>query len=122
MELRFTGTMPEIIDQVANFLLSIKGVSLVKPEPDRLAQVPQNEPIKPVLTQAQMEENLAKAPEHKEPPQPTLEQVREALTGLRDRKGIGAVKELLKAYSAKSVQDLKPEDYLGAIDRANTEV
>jgi hypothetical protein len=41
---------------------------------------------------------------------------------LRDRKGPDAVKEILKAYGAKTVPDLKPEDYLGARDRALTEV
>ena len=122
MEIRFSGTMTEIVEQILNFMVSIKGVNFKAKEPDTLAQVPQDEPIKPVLTQAQMEENLANAPEHKEPPQPTMEQVRAALGGLRDRKGIAAVKELLKAYGAKTVQELKPDDYLGAIDRANTEV
>ena len=116
MELRFTGTLSEVIEQAASFLKAVRN------EPDTLAPVPKDEPIKPVLTQAQMEENLAKTPEHKEPPQPTMEQVRGALTALRDRKGVTAVKELLKAFGAKTVQDLKPEDYLGAIDRANTEV
>ena len=69
-----------------------------------------------------MEENIQNAPVHEEPEQPTLEEVREAMKALRDRKGAGAVKELLKAYGAKSVPELKPEDYLGARDRALTEV
>jgi len=77
--------------------------------------------IKPVLSEEQIAENLAKAPEHEMPPVPTLEEVRAVLKTLRDRKGADAVKELLKAYSAKSVPDLKPEDYLGVVSRARLE-
>jgi hypothetical protein len=54
--------------------------------------------------------------------QPTLEEVRAALKELRDRKGAGAVRELLKAYGADNLTELKPEDYMGALARAKTEV
>ena len=89
-----------------------------------LAELPveEPEPVKPVLTQEQMAKNVANAPEHKEPEQPTIEEVRAALKALRDRKGSEAVKELLKAYGAGSLPELKPEDYLGARDRAMMEV
>lgn len=53
---------------------------------------------------------------------PTLEEVRAALKELRDRKGAGAVRELLKAYGADNLTELKPEDYMGALARAKTEV
>lgn len=76
----------------------------------------------PVISQAQMEENIANAPAHEEPKQPTLEEVRAAMKALRDKKGAGAVRELLKAYGADSLPDLKPEDYLGALSRAQMEV
>lgn len=95
------------------------------PPVDTIVAVPASEPpaeIKPVLTQEQMEENIKNAPTHEEPPQPTLEEVREAFRALRDKKGANAVKEILKAYGAASVPELKPEDYLGALDRALTEV
>lgn len=95
------------------------------PPVDAIVAVPVSEPpaeIKPVLTQEQMEENIKNAPVHEDPPQPTLEEVREAFRTLRDRKGANAVKEILKAYGAASVPELKPEDYLGARDRALTEV
>ena len=80
--------------------------------------------IKPVISQAQMEENVKNAPV---PPQlfavqPSIEEVRTALKELRERKGAGAVRELLKAYGADSLTQLKEEDYLGALARAKTEV
>ena len=78
--------------------------------------------VKPVITQAQMEENVKSAPVHVVPEQPTLEEVRAALKELRDRKGSAAVKELLNAFQANSLPELKPEDYLGALARAKTEV
>ena len=65
-----------------------------------------------------MEENVAKAPVHELPPQPTMEEARAVLNDLRKRKGTDAVKEILEAYGAKTFKELKPEDYLGAIDRA----
>ena len=96
-----------------------------QPPVDTIVKAPVSEPpteIKPVLTQEQVEENIANAPVHEEPPQPTLEDVRDAMKARRDKKGAGAVKELLKAYGAKSVPELKPEDYLGAMSRAYAEV
>ncbi len=113
MELNFSGkNIEDIIGQVKGFLKSVEC------EPDTLASVPQDEPIKPVLTQEQMAENVAKAPEHKEPPQPTLEEVRAALKDLRDKKGSGAVKDLLRVFDAESVPALKPEHYLAALETA----
>lgn len=117
------NTVEELQDQ----LKAVTGIVIgyqYHPPVDTIVQAPVEEPkeIKPVLTQEQMEENIRKAPIHEEPPQPTLEEVRAAMKELRDRKGPDAVKEILKAYGAKTVPDLKPEDYLGARDRALTEV
>lgn len=78
--------------------------------------------IKPVISQAQMEENVKNAPVPAAPEQPTIEEVRTALKELRERKGASAVRELLKAYGADSLTQLKEEDYLGALARAKTEV
>lgn len=78
--------------------------------------------IKPVISQAQMEENVKNAPIPQAPEQPSIEEVRTALKELRERKGAGAVRELLKAYGADSLTQLKEEDYLGALARAKTEV
>ena len=78
-------------------------------------------PIKPVLTQAQMEENIAKAPAHELPPTPPIEEVRKALNTLKDVKGVSAVKALLKEYGANSVPELKEECYLQIRDRAYAE-
>ena len=90
-----------------------------EPEPLPLVEVPE---IKPVITQEQMEVNVANAPAHELPPVPTLEEVRAALKSLRDRKGVAKVKEILKAYGAEDLPGLAPENYLGVIDRANVEV
>lgn len=88
-----------------------------------ITDAPVVEPVRePVITQAQIEENIANAPVHEEPPQPSLEEVRAALKVLRDKKGSRVVKDLLKAYGADSLPDLKPEDYLGALSRAQMEV
>ena len=76
----------------------------------------------PVISMAQMEENMKNAPEHKLPHPPAIEDVRAALKGLRERKGAGAVRELLKAYGAENLTQLKPEDYAGAMSRADAEV
>jgi hypothetical protein len=131
MEIRFNGnTMSEVIENVIEFLSVLKGINVNftshEKEPDTLVEVPKieepQEPIRPVLTQEQMAQNVANAPEHTEPPQPTLEDVRKALKALRDSKGASAVKELLKAYGVNSVPELKPEDYRGAYDRAMVEV
>ena len=78
--------------------------------------------IKPVISQAQMEENVKNAPVPTATEQPSIEEVRTALKELRERKGAGAVRELLKAYGADSLTQLKEEDYLGALARAKTEV
>ena len=78
--------------------------------------------IKPVISQAQMEENVKNAPVPTAPEQPSIEEVRTALKELRERKGAGAVRELLKTYGADSLTQLKEEDYLGALARAKTEV
>lgn len=79
------------------------------------------EPIKPVLTQAQMEENMANAPVHELPPTPPIEEVRAALNRLKDVKGIATVKALLKEYNANSVPELPTECYLQIRDRALAE-
>ena len=50
-----------------------------------------NETVEPVITQERMEENIANAPVHEEPPVPTLEEVRAALKKLRDKKGAAVV-------------------------------
>ena len=78
--------------------------------------------IKPVISQTQIEENVKNAPIPPIPEQPSIEEVRTALKELRERKGAGAVRELLKAYGADSLTQLKEEDYLGALARAKTEV
>lgn len=77
---------------------------------------------KPVITQAQMEENVAKAPAHEIPKPPAIEEVRAAMKELRDRKGPDAVREILKAFGAGTLSQLKEEDYLGALARAKSEV
>lgn len=87
---------------------------------DTLVRAP--EEIKPVISQARMEENIKNAPEHKMPEMPSLEEVRGALKALRDRKGAAAVKDLLNEYNASSVPGLKEEDYLVVRDRALAEV
>ena len=68
--------------------------------------------IKPVITQEQMAQNEVTAPKHELPPIPSIEEVRAALSELRDRKGTPAVKELLNDYGVGKVLDLKPEDQL----------
>lgn len=78
--------------------------------------------IKPVIPLAQLEENVKNAPVPQAPEQPSIEEVRTALKELRERKGASAVRELLKAYGADSLTQLKEEDYLGALARAKTEV
>lgn len=77
--------------------------------------------IKPVISQAQMEENQKNAPEHKLPDPPSIEDVRAAMKALKDAKGASAVREILKAYGAETLSELKEEDYLGAMDRARME-
>jgi len=77
---------------------------------------------KPVITIAQREEAVKNAPVHEMPKPPALEEVRAAMKELRDRKGPDAVREILKAYNATTLSELKEEDYLGALARAKTEV
>ena len=84
--------------------------------------VKKSEPAKPVISAAQMEENIKNAPVHELPKPPAIEEVRAALKELRDRKGPDAVREILKAYGAGTLSELKEEDYLGALARAKTEV
>lgn len=115
LELHIRGnTIEELLTQARAFIASVN----LAPE---ITAQPVTE-IRPVLTQAQMEENLKNAPKHEMPPQPTIEEVRAALKGLRDRKDSKAVKALLQTFGAESLQELKPEDYLAAMDRAKTEV
>ena len=112
MTISFTAnSVAEMKAQMLEFLNCIPGST-------KVTEVTE---IKPVLTQEQMAQNVANAPKHVDPPQPTLEEVRAAMKGLLDRKGRAAVKELLAAFKASSVPDLKPEDYLGVIDRARAE-
>ena len=126
-------TVEELKLKVLGFLSAFKGISFVDGGVVRDSSgidgsgVKANietttEEIKPVLTQEKMEELKATAPEHELPPVPTLEEVRAALKGLRDRKGSAAVKSLLKEYGADSLPDLKEEDYLVVRDRAIAEV
>lgn len=77
---------------------------------------------KPVISQEEMAENVANAPDYKLPEPPPIEDVRAALKNLRERKGADAVRELLKAYGAENLTKLKPEDYAGALSRALSEV
>ena len=121
LELHFKAADPEDLKNQLVAMTNIV-VGYQYNGPDALTKVPVDEPIKPVLTTEQMEENVKNAPVHEEPPQPTEGEVRDALKKLRDRKGAAAVKELLKAYGANSVPELKPENYLGARDRALAEV
>ena len=99
----------KLLDLVAHF----SGIS-VKPT--------QQEEIKPVISTAQMEDNVAKAPVHSIPKPPPIEDVRAALKDLRERKGADAVREVLKAYGAENLTELKEEDYAGAMSRATAEV
>lgn len=109
------------LHQLAGFFATTVTHTAVQEPP--LVEVPKEEPVRePVITQAQMAENIANAPVHEEPKQPSIEEVRAALKALRDKKGAEAVRELLKAYNADSLPSLKPEDYLGAMSRAQMEV
>ena len=88
-----------------------------------LVEVPKEEaPVaaEPAIEEAPAVEETPAAKE--EAPKPKIEDVRAALKELRDRKGSGAVRELLKAFGADSLLNLKEEDYLGALARAKTEV
>ena len=114
------NTADELRLKLLDMVSKLKDISVQKSsEP---APAPVKEEIKPVISMAQMEEAQANAPVHKEPEQPSIEEVRAAMKELRDKKGPNAVREILKAYNAGTMSDLKPEDYLGALDRAKSEV
>ena len=123
LELRITATSAIDLKSQMEYLLRMYSQKPIAEEPP-LVEVPvTEEPVRePVITQAQMEENVKNAPVHEEPQQPTIEEVRAAMKALRDKKGAGAVRELLKAFNADSLPDLKQEDYLGAFSRAMMEV
>lgn len=115
----------ELKNQLLGLLSMFKNVSFKQEasgEPIDTSKIDASDVRVPVITQAQMEENVKNAPEHKLPDPPTLEEVRAAMKELRGRKGAGAVKEILKAYGVDNLTLLKPEDYAGALDRARTEV
>ena len=114
------NTAEELKLQVLDLLRNFNNVNVKTQEAPKIEESKQFP--KPVITQEQLEENKANAPEHKLPDPPAIEEVRAALKELRERKGAGAVREILKAYGADTLSDLKPEDYLGAIARAKTEV
>lgn len=117
------NTAEELKLQVLDLLRNFNGVNVKTQEATKTLEAPKDAEFpRPVITQEQLEENKAKAPEHKLPDPPAIEEVRAALKELRERKGAGAVREILKAYGADTLSDLKPEDYLGAIARAKTEV
>ena len=126
LELSFRAATPEELRlQLLGFLAKLKDITLERPDRTPIDTTPLDQPveeIKPVLTMDQMAENEAKAPVHEEPKQPTLEETRAALKALKDKKGTEAVKELLKSFNVSSLTELKPEDYLGAIARAEMEV
>ena len=114
------NTAEELRLKLLDMVSKLKDINLQKSsEP---APAPVKEEIKPVISMDQMEEAQANAPVHEEPKQPSIEEVRAAMKELRDQKGPNAVREILKAYNAGTMSDLKPEDYLGALARAKSEV
>jgi len=135
LELTIKSSSPEEMRlQLLGLLANFKGCNITRDDTpvdlSKIAPVEKAEdappmaevPQKPVVSQEEQKKNVENAPVHEEPKQPTIEEVRAALKELRDRKGSSAVKELLKAYGADSLMTLKPEDYLGALARAKTEV
>ena len=106
------NTAEELRLKLLDLVNQFKDINVRRPEPV----------TKPVITQEQMEQNQQSAPEYKPPEPPPIEDVRAALKGLRERKGAAAVRELLKAYGAENLTELKVEDYAGAMSRAATEV
>ena len=106
------NTAEELRLKLLDLVNQFKDINVRRPEPV----------TKPVITQEQMEANQQSAPEYKPPEPPPIEDVRAALKGLRERKGAAAVRELLKAYGADNLTELKVEDYAGAMSRAATEV
>lgn len=114
------NTADELRLKLLDMVSKLKDISVQKSsEP---APAPVKEEIKPVISMDQMEEAQANAPVHEEPKQPSIEEVRAAMKELRDKKGPNAVREILKAYDAGTLSDLKEEDYLGALARAKSEV
>ena len=104
------NTAEELRLKLLDMVSKLKDINLQKSsEP---APAPVKEEIKPVISMDQMEEAQANAPVHEEPKQPSIEEVRAAMKELRDQKGPNAVREILKAYNAGTMSDLKPEDYL----------
>ena len=131
LELHFkAASTAELRLQVLGFLAMVKDVDLQRQDGtpidtsalDKVEPITEPEEIKPVITQEQMAENVANAPVHEEPEQPTIEELRAALKALRDRKNAEAVKAILKDFNASNVNELKPEDYLSVIARATVEV
>lgn len=134
LELHFkAASTAELRLQVLGFLAMVKDVDLQRQDGTPIDTSPLDkvepiteptvtEEIKPVITQEQMAENVANAPVHEEPEQPTIEELRAALKALRDRKNAEAVKAILKDFNASNVNELKPEDYLSVIARATVEV
>lgn len=120
------ATASELRLKLLDMVSHLKDVNVWKsgePIPDEVKAAEEEiKEVAPVITQEEAQENVETAPVHEEPKQPTLEEVRAALKELRDKKGSGAVKELLKAFGADSLPELKNEDYLGALARAKTEV
>lgn len=114
------NTAEELRLKVLDLVNQFKAVNVMKDGEAIPAEAPKE--VKPVISQAQMEENVQKAPQHEAPEQPTIEEIRAAMKELRDRKGAEAVREILKAFGADNLSKLKPEDYLGALARAKTEV
>jgi len=126
-ELHLSAHSPEELKlQLLSMLSSMKGINFLGEQgPIDTAKVDAanvageiSEEIKPVISQERMEENIQNAPKHEEPKIPPLEEVRQALKDLRDKKGSEAVKALLKEYGADSLPNLKEEDYLVVRDRA----
>ena len=114
------NTAEELRLKLLDMVSKLKDISVQKSSEPTPAPV--KEEIKPVISMDQMEEAQANAPVHEEPKQPSIEEVRAAMKELRDKKGPNAVREILKAYNAGTMSDLKPEDYLGALARAKSEV
>lgn len=108
------NTADELVLKMLDLVAHFNGINVRSTQPQQ--------EIKPVISMAQMEENVAKAPVHSVPKPPPIEDVRAALKDLRERKGADAVREVLKAYGAENLTELKEEDYAGAMSRATAEV
>jgi hypothetical protein len=114
----------ELKAQLLGLLSMFKNIDFQKENGETIdtSRIDATKVCQPLITQAQMEENIKNAPEHKLPDPPSIEEVRAALKELRARKGADAVREILSAYGVENLTQLKPEDYAGALDRAKTEV